>query len=106
MKIMSNYVSLAVLLVVTIMLTYKFASTITGAADHIEKSIKEKESVCINVQKHDQTKYILINKSCVSKIVEILGRYEILANTNEFLVLETKITEKIIIISEDDIIAM
>lgn len=104
MEAVSNYVSLAIILMITLALTYNYITMISDATMSIEHVLNNENNICISVRETINTKYVLINKTCISKIIEIIGSYKVLLNTSTLLLLETNIMEKITIVSEDDII--
>ncbi len=103
MKVLSNYVSLAIVLMITIVLTYSFASTITNMVNNLRNGIENENTQCMSVRVINTTKYVIINKTCSGKLVEIIGNYTILANTTDLIVLETGVSTELKIVCTEEI---
>ncbi len=102
MKSLSNYLSIAILLFVTILLTQVFISTITGLSNNIVSVNRDNDIVGISVYYTNNTKYIYLNKT-LAKPLYITGDYKILLNTTDLLILVSPIDSEIKIVTEDDI---
>lgn len=102
MRLISNYISVALLLIISLVLTYRLLNILS------EESIVLMNNSLFNnngitVQFFNNTKIILINKTIIGNILAIKGNYTTLYNSNDLLILKTDPFEKIVIITEGDI---
>jgi hypothetical protein len=105
MKGISEYLSLTIALIITLILAARFTTMITGTAENIAKVVKNSSSrQCYMVKIVNTTKYVVINKSCTGRILVVNGEYKLVANTSDILVLETSLYERITIVTEGDLI--
>ncbi|OYT39543.1 MAG: hypothetical protein B6U89_03935 [Desulfurococcales archaeon ex4484_58] len=100
----SNYLSLAIVLFLTMLVTHSLLYSISQNLDIIEKRINsENIPGGISVRVFDSTKYITINKSIVDNIIFIKGSYKVLINSTEILILYTNASEELVIVTEGDL---
>jgi len=103
-KSLSNYVSLAISLLVVLALTQVFAESITGIVENTVKSVEEQGiRVCADSRVAGSVKYVVVDKQCAGKVVAIHGYYSVVANTTSLLILETSSSEQVVVIAESDV---
>jgi hypothetical protein len=100
LKLISNYLSILIILIISIVLANHFIQYISEIQNNALKALQSKDEV-FPITIINNTKFIVINKSIGE--VKIIGDYETIINSTDFLVISTKTTEKIIIVANGEI---
>jgi len=102
MRVLSNYVSLAIVLITSMILTNSFITVINRYAENIVRNNIEDKSRGLGVSIIGDEKFIIINKTIVGEPM-IIGRYIVIYESGETLILVTNVGEKILVIGGDEI---
>jgi len=103
-KCLSNYISLAISLLVVLALTQVFAENITSVVENTVKSVEEQDIlVCVDYRVAGSVKYVVVDKQCAGRVVAAHGYYSIVANTTRLLILETRSSERVVVIAESGV---
>ncbi len=103
MKVLTSYISLVIVLMISAMLTMYLANRINETTNSIIQNIKYNSVRNHYVTIINNTKIIVINKTSKSN-VSIIGEYQVLYNSTNILIIQSPLNEKITIVLEDDII--
>ena len=100
----SNYVSLALILLITFTLTYSLANNIAEIAGNVENTIvNEDNNTCLSVEVVNSTKYVVIDLRCAGEIIVVDGNYTVLVNSTDLLIIQTSLNEVVKIVTESDV---
>jgi hypothetical protein len=104
LKIVSNYVSVTILLMITMILTAEYAHLIYNKANIIHKTIMGNRYRYYGFQEYvlNKTKIIVVNETMAGKIISIRGNHEVIMNTSNIVILLAPINEEITIITARD----
>ncbi|ABN70107.1 hypothetical protein Smar_1009 [Staphylothermus marinus F1] len=106
MRVISNYISIALLLIISLALTFRFLNIILNESTILTNNIGNNflyVNGAINTLIVNDTKILLINRTVTGKILFIEGNYTTLYNASDLLLIKTSPYEKIIIVTEGDI---
>ncbi len=104
MKLITNYVSLVLTLLVTLTLTSIFVSKIATMVENVGKTILVDERMDGVVYRiFGDVKTIVVNTSIAGDIVSIVGNYTVEASSTDYVVIITDPREEIIIVTTRDI---
>ncbi len=104
LRSISSYVSVAILLMITMVLTAEYVYLIYNKANTIRKTIMSSKYEKYGFQKYvlNNTKIIIINETITGKIITIRGIHKIVMNTSYTVILLAPVNEEVIIITTRD----
>lgn len=103
MRSVSNYLSMIIILTITLLLTYHFSNYIESMRSNAENILMNKDmNINYSVFYENDTKIIVIDKNGCEPWID--GIYTVLYNSTDKLIIQANIDSAIIVVTGDDII--
>jgi len=104
MRIVSNYISIVILLIITFVLTYRYVNLINQIYDRSLVKLGENNRSCYSSIVVNNIKYTIIDLECTGEIIRVHGEYTVFINTSRFTILASDPSEELIIVFKEGFI--
>lgn len=109
MKMEANYLSTMLILFLTMLLTASFVNLINNSVVNIMNSIDKTSSgveECVYTVHYSSVKIVLINKSCIGEVLNIVISSGETYTSNEYILVKTSSRQLVKIVTREEIIVV